>query len=33
MFEKLAQMAQNFQNSQNPFDPAQFNDPIALQTS
>lgn len=32
MFEKLAQMAQQFQNSQNPFDPAQLGDPIAVQT-
>ncbi len=32
MFEKLAQIAQQFQNSLNPFDPAQLGDPIAIQT-
>jgi hypothetical protein len=32
MFEKLAQIVQQLQNSQNPFDPAQFGDPIAVQT-
>lgn len=33
MFEKLTQMLQNLQNRQNPFDPAQFGDPIAIETS
>lgn len=33
MFEKLAQMAQNLQNNQYAFDPARFNDPVAIQTS
>ncbi|MGE5606621.1 MAG: hypothetical protein ACM3YE_13140, partial [Bacteroidota bacterium] len=32
MFEKLAQIAQHLQNSQNPFDPARFGDTIAVQT-
>ena len=32
LFEQLAQMGQNLQNSQNVFDPAQFGDPIATQT-
>jgi hypothetical protein len=33
MFEKFTQMLQNLQNNQNVFDPAQFGDPIAVQTS
>ncbi len=32
MFERLTQMMRNLQNSQIPFDPARFNDPIALRT-